>query len=149
MRSVISHPGVRYVALLEGVNDVGHADTSLAAQDAVYNQIVKAMEEIVAEVHAAGLPIFGGTLPPSFAEKSNFSSPQRAATRDRLNHWIKNKANFDYLVDYAAVLSKLDNPDQYQAQYAYTDDIHPNVAGHRAMADAWDLGVFQKFAHGN
>ncbi|KAL6837397.1 SGNH hydrolase-type esterase domain-containing protein [Trichoderma camerunense] len=151
IKSIISQPGVRYIAILDGVNDIGHVAKTAAAQDALYDQMVQALEEIIDEVHQAGLPIFGGTLTPSFydppsnPDTSNYADPQRAATRNRLNLWIKNEAKFDYVVDYAAALADPGNPDSYKAQYAFTNYIHPNVAGHQAMADAWDLRVFQQF----
>ncbi|KKO97649.1 GDSL-like Lipase/Acylhydrolase [Trichoderma harzianum] len=151
IKSIIAQPGVRLLAILDGVNDIGHVAKTAAAQDALYDQMVQALEEIIDEVHQAGLPIFGGTLTPSFYDPpsnpntSNYADPQRAATRNRLNLWIKNEAKFDYVVDYAAALADPGNPDSYKAQYAFTNYIHPNVAGHQAMADAWDLRVFQQF----
>ena len=154
IKSIIAQPGVRYVTILDGVNDIGHTATTAAAQDALYTQMVQALEQIITEVHAAGLPIFGATLTPSFVDppsnpdKSTYANPQRAATRDKLNTWIKYQAQFDYVVDYAAALSGPNNSDQYLPKYAFTNYIHPNVAGHQAMADAWDLSVFQKFANG-
>lgn len=140
IKDIIAQPGVRYIALLDGVNDIGHTRTKDAALNALYDQMTQAMEEIISEVHSAGLIIFGGTLTPSFVD------PNRAATRNRINRWRLNDSKFDYIVDYAAAVGNKTYPDQYQDRYAYTNYVHPNVAGHQAMADAWDLGVFKRFS---
>lgn len=152
IQGIIAQPGVRYVAILEGVNDIGHATATDAGQDEVYRAMVKALQEIIEEVHKAGLVVFGGTLTPSFVDPaysgttSNYADPKRAATRNKLNQWIQNEAKFDYVVDYATAVSNKTHPDQFQDRYAFGNYIHPNVAGHLAMANAWDLNVFEKFS---
>ena len=152
--SIIAQPGVKYVTILDGVNDIGHTATTAAAQNALYTQMVSALEQIINTVHAAGLPIFGATLTPSFDDPpysgaaSTYANPQRAATRNKLNQWILTQGKFDYVVDYAAAVGNKSDENQYQTRYAYTNYIHPNVAGHQAMANAWDLSVFAKFANG-
>lgn len=154
IKSAIAQPGVKFVTVLDGVNDIGHTAVTPAAQNQLYTEMVNALEEIITEAHAAGVAIFGATLTPSFYDppsnpsKSTYANPQRAATRAKLNNWIKNEAKFDYVVDYAAVLDNPKNANSYQAKYAYTNYIHPNVAGHQAMANAWDLSVFEKFLNG-
>lgn len=151
IKGIIAQPGVRYVAILEGVNDIGHSVLTQAGQDDVYNQMVGALQEIIKEVKEAGLAIFGGTLTPSFVDPpysgttSNYANPMRAATRNRLNEWIVKEAGFDYVVDYAAAVANKTHPDQYQDRYAFENYIHPSVAGQKAMANAWDLSVFAKF----
>lgn len=151
IQGIIAQPGVRYVAILEGVNDIGHAAATDAAQEDVYNAMVNALQEIIDEVHKSGLFIFGGTLTPSFVNPaysgttSNYANPKRAATRNKLNKWIQNGAKFDYVVDYATAVANKTHPDQFQDRYAFGNYVHPNVAGHLAMADAWDLSVFEKF----
>ena len=153
IKGILAQPGVRYVALLDAVNDIGTAADTDAGQDAVYNDLVKALTEIIDEVHKAGLPIFGGTLTPSFDDPSNsgyksaYSSVKKQETRTKINKWILNSSKFDYIVDYASAVDSKTNPNQFQPQYAFTNYIHPNVAGHKAMADAWDLSVFKKFAN--
>ena len=56
-RDVLVQAGARYVILLEGINDIG-------ANNATAAQLIAADEQIIAQVHAAGLKIFGGTLTP-------------------------------------------------------------------------------------
>jgi len=48
----------------------------------------------------------------------------------------------DRLIDFDAVLNDPSNPSHMLPQYL-TDGIHPNNAGHQAMADAIDLNLFQ------
>lgn len=63
-RDVLSHSGVRYVLLFEGVNDIGTADTSAMAQREVGDSMIQAYQQIITRVHAMGIPIFGGTITP-------------------------------------------------------------------------------------
>jgi lysophospholipase L1-like esterase len=151
--SIIAQPGVRYVTILDGVNDIRHTAATSAAQDQLYGELVAGLENIIDQVHGAGLPIFGATLtpfndPPYSGYSSAYSNPIREATRNRLNNWIRNSAKFDYVVDYAAAVANKTDTNQYQDQYAFTNYIHPNVQGHQVMADAWDLNVFQRFSNG-
>jgi lysophospholipase L1-like esterase len=152
-RDVLAQPGIRYVAILDGVNDIGHTVATAKAQDELYYTLVAGLEQFIAQVHAFGLPVFGATLtpfhdPPYSNKTSNYSNPFREVTRNRLNDWIVNHSKFDYVVDYAGATANKTSPNQYQDQYAFTNYIHPNDLGHQAMADAWDLGVFKKFSNG-
>ncbi|KAJ3497027.1 hypothetical protein NLG97_g2211 [Lecanicillium saksenae] len=124
IKGIIVQPGVRYVALLDGVNDIGHTVATDAGLNTLHSQMTRAIEEIISEVHPAGLVIFGGTLTPSFVDPpysgspSTSANPNRAALRDRLNKWILSESKFDHVVDYAAAVANKTKPDQYQDRYA-------------------------------
>ena len=84
-RDVLAHPGVQYAMIFEGVNDIGTAATTEAAQNAVYENLVQAYKQMVSLIHAHGIPVFGATITP-FSAPSNFtgqpySDPAREVTR--------------------------------------------------------------------
>lgn len=84
-RDVLAHPGVKYAMIFEGVNDIGTAAATADAQNAVYENLVQAYQQMVTLIHAHGIPVFGATITP-FSAPSNFtgqpySSPVREATR--------------------------------------------------------------------
>jgi lysophospholipase L1-like esterase len=84
-RDVLAHPGVQYAMIFEGVNDIGTAAATTDAQNAVYENLVQAYQQMVALIHAHGIPVFGATITP-FSAPSNFtgqpySSPVREKTR--------------------------------------------------------------------
>jgi lysophospholipase L1-like esterase len=84
-RDVLAHPGVQYAMIFEGVNDIGTAATTEAAQNAVYENLVQAYKQMVTLIHAHGIPVFGATITP-FSAPSNFtgqpySDPAREVTR--------------------------------------------------------------------
>jgi lysophospholipase L1-like esterase len=68
-RDVVDRAGVKEVILLMGINDIGF---SVTAPNPVTNpltdvsaaQIIAGYEQIIAQAHAAGLKILGGTLTP-------------------------------------------------------------------------------------
>jgi lysophospholipase L1-like esterase len=84
-RDVLAHPGVKYAMIFEGVNDIGGAAATTAAQDVVYDSLVQAYKQMATLIHAHNIPVFGATITP-FSAPSNFtgqpySSPIREATR--------------------------------------------------------------------
>jgi lysophospholipase L1-like esterase len=76
-RDVIDRAGVKDVILLEGINDIGGNDSQADARIAGY-------EQIIAQDHAAGLRIFGGTLTPF--KGSGYWSPEKEQTRETVNN---------------------------------------------------------------
>ena len=64
-RDVLSTPGLKWVVLMEGINDIGHATAGgLSEQDVTVDQIIAGMKQIIARVHAHGTKIYGATLTP-------------------------------------------------------------------------------------
>ena len=84
-RDVLAHPGVKYAMIFEGVNDIGGAAATADVQYAVYDSLTQAYKQMVALIHAHGIPVFGATITP-FSAPSNFtgqpySNPIKEATR--------------------------------------------------------------------
>jgi lysophospholipase L1-like esterase len=152
-RDVLAQSGVRYVMLFEGVNDIGTAAATSAAQSAVGDRLIAAYQQIIGRVHAAGIPIFAATITPFSSPGFNatvqpYADATREATRQRVNTWIRESGRFDAVVDFDAILRNSSAPSQLDSRYHGGDFLHPNVAGYQLLADRFPLGIFEKFEHG-
>jgi lysophospholipase L1-like esterase len=64
-RDVLAQAGVKYVIVLEGINDLGHAGTSAPESETVSaDDLTAGLKQIVERAHEEGLKIFGATLTP-------------------------------------------------------------------------------------
>ena len=91
-------------------------------------------------MHAKGLKIFAGTLTPF--NGAWYWTPEGEAKRIEVNNLIKNSGEFDGVIDFAAVLADPNDATTLAPQFNSGDNIHPNDAGYKAMADAIDLSLF-------
>lgn len=151
-RDVLSHSGVKYALIFEGVNDIGTAPATAEAQQAVGDRLLWAYAQIATRVRAHQLPLFGATITP-FSAPSNvtiqpYSDPLREATRQRVNAWIRMSGTFDAVVDFDEMLRDPSVPSQLNPKYDSGDYLHPNPAGYQALADGFPLSLFAKFAGG-
>ncbi|MGH9606609.1 MAG: SGNH/GDSL hydrolase family protein [Terracidiphilus sp.] len=145
-RDVLGQAGVRWVIVLEGINDLGgltiHGDVPATEHQSMVHRIVAAYEQIVARAHAEGLTAIGGTLTPFVG--SDYYHPPAAteADREEINQWTRTPGHFDAVVDFDKAVRDPDHPDRMLPAYDSGDHLHPNPAGYRAMADAIPLSLF-------
>jgi lysophospholipase L1-like esterase len=130
-RDVFTQAGVRSVILLEGVNDIGFGASA--------GQIISADQQIIAQAHARGLRVFGGTITPFGG--SIVDSPTAEQTRNAVNDWIMTSHAFDGVIDFAAAVADPANSAALLPAYDSGDHLHPNDAGCQAMADAVNLAM--------
>jgi lysophospholipase L1-like esterase len=141
-RDVLSVPGVKYVILLEGINDIGRGFVSTGPQDPVsLEALVDADRQIIQRAHDHGIKVIGATLTPY--QGAGYSSPAGEAVRSGLNTWIKTSGEFDGVVDFAAATADPANPLAFLPAFNISDKLHPNDAGYKAMGDAIDLGLLK------
>jgi lysophospholipase L1-like esterase len=151
-RDVLAQSGVKYAMIFEGVNDIGVAAATTAAQTLIGDQVIAAFQQIITRVHAAGIPIFASTITP-FSAPANvtiqpYSSPVREVTRQRVNTWIRTSGMFDAVIDFDKVVADPNTPSQLNPIFNSGDYLHPNGAGYTAMANAFPLDLFQTFQAG-
>lgn len=147
-RDVLVQPGVRYLMLLEGVNDLGTltrdgpvSDTAHAAHVA---RIIGAYRQIIARAHARGIKVIGATIMPYGGSAYYHPNARNEADRQAVNAWIRTPGNFDGVVDFDAITRDPAHPDHLRADYDKGDGLHPSPRGYRAMADAIKLDLFGK-----
>ncbi|PPQ98583.1 hypothetical protein CVT26_013765 [Gymnopilus dilepis] len=151
-RDVLSHAGVKFAMIFEGVNDIGVAGTDVASQQLIGDQLIQAYKQIVARVHTFGIPIFAATITP-FSAPANvtiqpYSNPEREKTRQRINTFIKTSGLFDAVIDFDAIVRDPKIPSQLNPNFNSGDFLHPNDAGYSAIAKAFPLSIFTQFAGG-
>jgi lysophospholipase L1-like esterase len=135
-RDVIALAGVKWVMIMEGINDIGLG----ARQHTVdADMLIGAMKQMIDRAHTHGIKVIGCTLTPYIgaAYASDEGEPMRVA----LNTFIRSGA-FDAVVDYDQITRDPNNPTQLLKDFNNTDHLHPNDAGYKAMADAVDLSIF-------
>jgi lysophospholipase L1-like esterase len=142
-RDVLSRPGVKWVLLLEGINDIGFsAIPGLPASEKVTApEIIAGYRQLIGRAHLHGLRIIGGTMTPFEGVNTYTEAGERM--RQEVNRWIRESGEFDAVVDFDAATRDPAAPTKLRAAYDSGDHIHPNDAGNKAMAEAVDLKLFR------
>jgi lysophospholipase L1-like esterase len=139
-RDVLGQSGVRAVILLEGVNDLGtltqEGPAPTAAHAALIRRLIAAYGQIIAEAHAHGLVVIGGTITPWAGTAVYHPDADNEADRQQVNAWIRAPGHFDAVADFDAALRDPQHPDRLLPAYDSGDHLHPSPAGYRAMAEA-------------
>lgn len=141
-RDVLAQAGVRYVIVLESINDIGglnepnRPNYHLTAQD-----LEQGLSQLVARAHEHGIKVFGATLTPY--KGAGYFSEQGEQIREAVNQWILTSGVFDGVIDFDKATRDPANPLVYAAPYDSGDHLHPKDAGYDAMANSIDLSLFR------
>lgn len=145
-RDVLAQTGVRYLIVLEGVNDLGgltrNGEVSAVEHGALVRQIEEAYQQIVLRAHAHGIKVIGGTILPYTGSDYYHPGPASEADRQAINQWIKTPGHFDEVVDFDKVARDPAHPDRLLPEYDSGDHLHPSPAGYNAMGSAIALSLF-------
>jgi lysophospholipase L1-like esterase len=141
-RDVLSVPGVKYVIVMLGINDIGLGSLpgTPPDQQVTPQELIDAHKQLIARAHIRGIRAIGATLTPYGG--AAYSSAQGEATREAVNDWIRTSHAYDAVLDFEAVVRDPANPKQILPSFNITDHLHPNDAGYKAMADSIDLSIF-------
>jgi lysophospholipase L1-like esterase len=103
-RDVLVQTGVKYVIVLEGINDFGHA--APGTPEAVNaDDIIEGYRQLIARAHEQGLKIFGGTLTPYKGTIfPGYFNDVGEANREKVNQWIRTSRAFDAVIDFEAAV---------------------------------------------
>lgn len=144
-RDAIAEPGAKYIVVLEGINDIGHAGSSAPESQYVSAaDIIAGLKQLIARAHEHGLKIFGATLTPFTGTiYPGYYSPKKEVEREAVNKWIRSTHDFDGVIDFDKAVRDPQHPDRILPRYDSGDHLHPNDAGYKAMADAINLSWFR------
>ncbi|MEO7689204.1 MAG: SGNH/GDSL hydrolase family protein [Sphingomonas sp.] len=139
-RDVLSVPGVRYVVVLEGVNDIGSATRSKSNLP-LPKDIIGAYRQMIARAHDRGVKVIGATVLPY--KGAGYYSQDGDAVRQAVNDWIRAPGHFDGVIDFDRAVADKADPQMMAAAFDSGDKLHPGDAGYKAMAEAVDLALFR------
>lgn len=140
-RDVLSQEGVKWLVLLEGINDIGGIkraeDSHARAQE-----LIDAYKVMIDKAHAKGIKVYGCTILPF--EKSFYDAPYRQEARDIVNAWIRNKTSgFDAVIDFDTAMVSEPDSKTILSNMHDNDFLHPNELGYKRMGEMIDLELFK------
>jgi lysophospholipase L1-like esterase len=141
-RDVLSQPRVKWLMVLEGINDIGQLAQATPAFKVTAPDLIAAYKQIITRAHALGIRVIGCTLTPYGG--AGYYTEEGEAIRQAVNQWIRTSKAFDGVVDFEAATRDAGDPKKFRQDFDPGDHLHPNDAGYKAMADAVDLGLFKR-----
>jgi lysophospholipase L1-like esterase len=133
-RDVLAQPGVRWLIVFEGINDLG-------TRSATARDLIGAYDQIILRAHARGIRVYGATLLP--CEGSFYWSPGLEAARQEVNTWIRGSGRFDGVIDLDVTTRDRQNPARLSVAVDGGDHLHPGPEGYKIMAASVDLPLFR------
>ncbi|PXY22801.1 SGNH/GDSL hydrolase family protein [Prauserella muralis] len=138
---VLDEPRVGTVLVLEGINDIGFGALP-PGEDPCFSggpevtaaQLIAGHRDLIRQAHRHGIRAIGLTLLPY--KGAGYYTPEGEAVRDALNRWIRTSGEYDAVVDLDRIMAAPGDADLLNPAYDSGDNLHPNDAGYRAMAEA-------------
>ena len=141
-RDVLSQAGVKYVIVLESINDIGRLhEPNLPNYKLTAEDLEQGLSQLVARAHEHGIKVIGATLTPY--KGAGYFTEKGEQIRQAVNHWILTSGIFDGSVDFDKVTQDPANPLMFAPQFDSGDHLHPKDPGYAAMAEAIDLSLFK------
>jgi lysophospholipase L1-like esterase len=142
-RDVLAQSGVKYLIILESINDIGHAQDPVKPYDVVTaDDLIAGLSQLATRAHTHGIKVYGATLTPYIGAK--YASPAGEAMRQAVNKWIRTTNQLDGFIDFDKATQDPANPAVFSATADSGDHLHPGDAGYKSMADFIDLNLFTK-----
>ena len=138
-RDVLGVPGVSAVVVLLGINDLAaHAPEPESSAE----EVIAGHQRLLAAARARGVRVLGATLLPfEGADGDGFFLPSDEPKRQAVNAWIRTAGAYGAVVDFDRAIADRAHPARIAPAFDSGDHLHPNDAGHQAMADAIDLAL--------
>jgi lysophospholipase L1-like esterase len=134
-RDVLAQPGVRWLIVQEGINDLGTHSASV-------RDLIGAYEQIIRRAHAREIEAYGATILP--CEGSGYFNPELETARQAVNAWVRGSGRFDAVIDFDAATRDPQKPSRLAPTADGGDHLHPGPEGYKIMAGAVDLDLFRK-----
>ena len=142
-RDVIAQAGVKYLVIMESINDIGHATDPTKPYDVVTaDDLIAGLTQLAARAHTHGIKVYGATLTPFVGAK--YQSPAGEEMRQTINKWIRTTNQFDGVIDFDKVTTDPTHPGMFLPLDDSGDHLHPGDAGYKAMGESIDLNLFTR-----
>ena len=129
----LSQPGVRWMTILEGINDITGGEREPERLIAAYRQVIAAAHEHSVKVIGCTITPFGG---------SNVFTDERESVRAAVNDWIRTGGAFDGVIDFDKAVRDPADPKKMRKEADSPDMLHPANPGYKLMGEAIDLKLF-------
>jgi lysophospholipase L1-like esterase len=145
-RDVLGQTGVRWLIVLEGVNDIGGFtrlnDPPPAEHKRFVQQVLASYEQIISRSHEAHIKVIGATILP-YTDSGYYHPPaSNEADRQTINSWIRTPGHFDAVIDFDKSIADPHHLDHLAPTYDSGDHLHPSAAGYRTMGEMIPLSLF-------
>ncbi len=152
-RDALSVPGVAYVIVFEGVNDLGISYGRMTgplakyfarltpARKATAQALIEGYRQLIERAHEAGIKVLGATITPYGG--AVYYSAEGESQREAINHWIRTSGAFDGVLDFDAAVRDPAKPTQIATPLQRGDHLHGSDAGYAAMAKSVSLALFK------
>jgi lysophospholipase L1-like esterase len=142
-RDVLSQNGVRYLIVLESINDIGRLAKLQTPDDEITTQqLEQALQQIADAAHEHGIKVYGATLTPYGG--AGYYSEKGEQVREDINRWIRESGTFDAVIDFDKITQNAQDPMHFDPKCDSGDHLHPGDDGYKAMGDSIDLNLFAK-----
>jgi lysophospholipase L1-like esterase len=142
-RDVLAQTGVKYLVIMESINDIGHATDPNKPYDVVTaDDLIAGLSQLATRAHTHGIKVYGATLTPFVGAK--YQSPAGEEMRQTINKWIRTTNQIDGVIDFDKVTTDLTHPGMFLPLDDSGDHLHPGDAGYKAMGESIDLNLFTK-----
>lgn len=131
---VLEQTGVQWAIILNGVNDIGGAGSSVA------DGLISSYADMIDKAHDKGILVYGATMLPFGG--SSYDSALHENDRKKVNTWIRNSGKFDAVIDFDAEMRDPNNLARLKSAVDSGDHLHPNEYGYKVMAESIDLKLF-------
>ena len=107
---VLAQDGVKYLIILESINDIGHAFDPKKTYDVITAEdLIQGLTQLADRAHEHGIKVIGATLTPYLG--TGYASPEGEVVRKAVNQWIRTTTHLDGVVDFeAATIDKTPEP---------------------------------------
>jgi lysophospholipase L1-like esterase len=139
-RDILKQQGVRWLIILEAINDIGQTPDSVAAT-LVAKKLIAAYELMIEKAHTKGIKVYGATILPF--GKSFYYKPYRESARNTVNEWIRTSGRFDAVIDFDKALRNPEDTLNILPTAHSGDFLHPNETGYKMMGESIDLKLFE------
>lgn len=146
---VLSLPGVKYMIVFEGVNDLGIGFgmrgggppiPGLDATPITVEQMIAGYKQLIARAHEKGIKVIGAPIGPYMG--ASYWTEEGEAARQAINEWIVNGGAFDGVARLDTAFADPADPRAMRDGYHVGDFLHGSDAGLKAAGESIDLGLF-------